>query len=553
MSEPAALRVVSTPPSRGSGVSTEWSRSSAPVVVGKDVLELLSTSMYVDAMTIYREYIQNAADAIDEARAQHSLSEKAPGQVDITIDAVARLIRIRDSGTGIAWPGFAERLISLGSSAKRGTTARGFRGVGRLAGLGYCQELIFRSRVEGEAQVSELRWDCRALKSALRSARHTQLLETLIQEIVSVRRVGAEKQPKRFFEVELSGVVRHRNDRLLSPVAVADYLAQVAPVPFSPDFPFGADIAAALRSHVRLGDLHIRINGAEQHLVRPHRTCIEVGDGQHNKVTDLEIRELTGMDGGCVGAIAWILHHEYVGALPSKALLKGVRLRAGNMQIGENNLLEELFPEPRFNSWAIGEVHVLDPKVVPNGRRDHFEQSVHFDNLVNQLAPITRAIAKRCRDSSIGRKWLREFATHKSAALETAKAVSRGGISKQTRKTYVGAVAKSLKAMRKIVATRYIGEQTRTELSAEADAAETRVTKLLGGTAAEKDPLERFAPNVRTAYQKIIALIYECASNDATAGALVDRIFARLEEQAREVAPKPRPRKRPQKGRRSAK
>jgi hypothetical protein len=551
MSEPAALRVVSTPHSRGLEVSSEWGSSSAPVVVGKDVLELLSTSMYVDAMTIYREYIQNAADAIDEARAQRSLSEKASGQVDITIDVAARLIRIRDNGTGIAWAEFAERLINLGSSAKRGTAARGFRGVGRLAGLGYCQELIFRSRVEGESQVSELRWDCRALKSALRTARQTQLLETLIRDIVSVRRVTAENQPKRFFEVVLSGVIRHRNDRLLSSMAVADYLAQVAPVPFSPDFPFGAEIAAALRPHVRLGDLHIRINGAEQHLLRPHRNRVEVGEGLYNNVTELEIRELAGVDGDGVGAIAWILHHEYVGALPSKALLKGIRLRAGNMQVGENNLLEELFPEPRFNSWAIGEIHVLDPKVIPNGRRDHFEQSVHFDNLVNQLAPITRDIAKRCRDSSIGRKWLREFATHKTAALERAKAVSRGGISRQAIKAYGDSVAKSLKAMRKIVATRYIGEQMRTELTAEADAVEARATKLLGGTATEKDPLERFAPGVRTAYQKMIALIYECASNNASAGVLVDRIFARLEEQAEEAA-RARPRSRGQKRRRPA-
>ncbi len=544
MSEQAALRVVSTPRSRGSDASADWGPSSAPVVVGKDVLELLSTSMYVDAMTIYREYIQNAADAIDEAREQCLLSERTPGQVDITIDAQARIIRIRDNGTGVAWPGFAERLINLGSSAKRGTAARGFRGVGRLAGLGYCQELVFRSQVEGEAQISELRWDCRALKSALRSARHTQPLEVLILGIVSVRRVAAEKQSKRFFEVELSGVVRHRNDRLLSPVAVADYLAQVAPVPFSPDFPFGAEIVAALRPYVRLGDLHIRINGTEHPLLRPHRSRVEIGEGHHNKVTDLEVRELTGVDGDGVSAIAWIVHHEYVGALPSKALLKGIRLRAGNMQVGENNLLEELFPEPRFNSWAIGEVHVLDPKIIPNGRRDHFEQSVHFDNLVNQLAPITRDIAKRCRDSSIGRKWLREFATHKAAALERARAVSRGGISRQTRKTYVDLVAKSVKAMRKVVATRYIGEQTRTDLTAEADAVEARATKLLGETATEKDPLERFAPGVRSAYQKIIALIYECASNDAAAGVLVNRIFARLEQQAQPTAPKRRQRKR---------
>ena len=32
------------------------------IVVGKDILELVSSSMYIDPLTIYREYIQNAAD-----------------------------------------------------------------------------------------------------------------------------------------------------------------------------------------------------------------------------------------------------------------------------------------------------------------------------------------------------------------------------------------------------------------------------------------------------------------------------------------------------------
>ncbi len=45
-----------------------WSDRKESIVVGKDILEILSSAMYVDPLTIYREYVQNAADAIDEAR-----------------------------------------------------------------------------------------------------------------------------------------------------------------------------------------------------------------------------------------------------------------------------------------------------------------------------------------------------------------------------------------------------------------------------------------------------------------------------------------------------
>ena len=37
------------------------------VVIGKYAIESLTTGMYTDPFVIYREYIQNATDAIDEA------------------------------------------------------------------------------------------------------------------------------------------------------------------------------------------------------------------------------------------------------------------------------------------------------------------------------------------------------------------------------------------------------------------------------------------------------------------------------------------------------
>ena len=155
------------------------------VIIGKDLLELVSSAMYVDPMTIYREYIQNAADAIDEAKAL-GIPESERGQVEIEIEQASRTVRIRDNGIGIAWPDFFRKLASIGGSSKRGTKARGFRGVGRLAGLGYAQELIFRSRVPGESKVPEMRWDCRKLKAQLRDTTSDNGVGHLINQVVAL-------------------------------------------------------------------------------------------------------------------------------------------------------------------------------------------------------------------------------------------------------------------------------------------------------------------------------------------------------------------------------
>src|ERR1700704_677537 len=114
------------------------------VRIGKDVIEILTTGMYVSPITIYREYIQNAADSFDVARSQGLLQPQACGRVSIVFDHSARSVTIRDEGAGISSSDALSVLLAIGGSHKRGTQARGFRGVGRLSGLAYCRELEFR-------------------------------------------------------------------------------------------------------------------------------------------------------------------------------------------------------------------------------------------------------------------------------------------------------------------------------------------------------------------------------------------------------------------------
>jgi len=514
----------------------DWASSHHEIVIGKDILELISTSMYVDPMSVYREYIQNAADSIDEARATSALPASG-GEVRISIDANTRTIRIRDDGASIPWPEFVERLSNLGASRKRGTPARGFRGVGRLSGLGYCQELVFRGRSDGESLISELRWDARALKTMLRTTDNSKNLRALVKDIVTIRRTKPNGAPKRFFEVELRGVIRHRDDRLLNEEVVGQYLAQVAPLPFSPDFEFGEEIAEALKPHVRLGDIAVRVNGAESPLHRPHQNSIKVDGTVEATFQSLEILKLAGIDSG-IAAIGWVLHHDYSGALSNRTLVKGLRMRSGNIQVGDHALIENLFPEPRFNSWAVGEIHIVDPKILGNGRRDNFEHSAHFDNVLNQLAPTARDIARRCRQSSISRKWQREFAFHREAALERAKAVSRGGLTRTARQNHVDAALKSVKAMTKVLENRHLDEEVRKSLSGKAETTVSRVQNLLGDKATASDPLAALPSAKKTAYQHIISLIYECSANRIAAGALVERLLSRLSDEAQDGKPK---------------
>ena len=70
------------------------------VQVGKYTLESLTTGMYSDPKIVYREYIQNAVDSLENA-VTHGLLEPQGMRIDIVIDEENAVISIRDNGMGI--------------------------------------------------------------------------------------------------------------------------------------------------------------------------------------------------------------------------------------------------------------------------------------------------------------------------------------------------------------------------------------------------------------------------------------------------------------------
>ncbi|MHA3772640.1 ATP-binding protein [Verrucomicrobiota bacterium sgz303538] len=372
---------------------------SEPLIIGKDILELLSSSMYIDPLTVFREYVQNAADSIDEAESQELYSGKVQPRIEIQLDPLKRWARVRDNGIGVPARAAARRLTAFGASRKRGSAARGFRGVGRLAGLGYCQELIMRTRALGDTQVTELRWNCLRLKELLADSSYTNTLEETVRDVVTVQKLSTSEFPAHFFEVEMNGVMRFKNDLLLNEDEVSAYLSQVGPVPFRPGFSLGRKIEAFLEKHGVGKSYQIFVNSAPEPLYRPHDETFRFSQYDDDQFEDVEFFSLPSISDGDA-AVGWILHHGYLGALPRNLGFRGLRLRKGNIQIGAENIFEDLFPEPRFNVWAVGEIHSISPKLIPNGRRDALEQNSHYLNLQSQLTPAARKIAKLCRSKS---------------------------------------------------------------------------------------------------------------------------------------------------------
>ena len=334
------------------------------------------------------------------------------------------------------------------------------------------------------------------------------------------------REPNHFFAVELRGISRHRNDSLLNSAAVSAYLSQIAPIPFSPTFRFADPITSFLAAHVPLCDLRILISDHSEHLFRPHRNEFEISAGTRELFSELEFITVPGLDGGLAG-FGWILHHDYRGAIPAKTGLKGLRLRNGNIQVGDDRLLEELFAESRFNAWAVGEIHVIDPRIIPNGRRDHYEQNVHFHNLVNHLSPFAREISHRCRTNSIARNRLREFDRLSADLTEKLIVIRQGTLGLARLRTFHADIREGLARLEKMTTVVGLAESTRRGQCKKIASLRRKHDRLLHF---KKKPrkLLNMAAQKRSAYQKIFDLIYECSTNNMAAATLVQRILSRL-------------------------
>ena len=93
------------------------------VYIGKDILELLTTGMYVNPLVIYREYVQNSVDAIDEALKNGLIDSIDDAKIQILINHAERKILITDNGNGMSNEDFIKTMLSVGDSKKRNTNA----------------------------------------------------------------------------------------------------------------------------------------------------------------------------------------------------------------------------------------------------------------------------------------------------------------------------------------------------------------------------------------------------------------------------------------------
>jgi molecular chaperone HtpG len=364
-------------------------------IIGKDVIESLTTSMYDDPCFVYREYIQNSADAIDKAR-QAKLVED--GNIYVTIDAEKRKIEIEDDAVGIEQNKVVEMLKNIAQSTKQKGVNKGFRGIGRLGGLGYCKKLIFETSAQGEKVKSIMIWDAEKLKNIIADRGNKEEASAVIDVVTTFTR-ETENVGTHYFKVILEEVT---NDKLLNVKNIRQYLSMVAPVPFKRSI-FSEKIYNELKQeNIKIDEYKIYVN--EEQLFKGYKWYVYEGDENNPRKVDEVIDICFFKD---VDNSARLLFWGWYGITEKNQSLnkinyaRGFRLRKENIQIGEDGTLDRFHSEKRFQNYFFGEVHALHMELYPNARRDFFSENEIcsiFENKIKKF--FYTKISKLCRISS---------------------------------------------------------------------------------------------------------------------------------------------------------
>ena len=367
--------------------------------IGKDVIESLTLGMYEDCRFIYREYVQNAADAVDKA-VKLTILDKGSEEIHIKIDAENRHISILDNATGIPYENVVSILRNIAHSTKKRGEDKGFRGIGRLGGLGYCSKLKFETSYFGEDKKSIMTWDAELLKYIINDRDNN---EEAVEVLSRVTKTSFEKEDidAHYFRVIMEDVT---SDDLLDVESVTDYLSMVAPVDISSQFIYRSKINNFKKENGLCVDTYnIYINGDQ--IYKPYTSVIyEDNHGGKKKVDDiLDVDFLLSRDdNGDIIYWGWYTISCLKGQMKPKNIARGIRLRKENIQIGDEEICKKFFSkteDQRFSFYYFGEIHALSKGLIPNSRRDYFGESKECVDFERRIKKDFLKLKELCYDA----------------------------------------------------------------------------------------------------------------------------------------------------------
>lgn len=394
--------------------------------IGIDIFDSLTTGMYDDSRFVFREYIQNSVDSIDNAIGE-GLFEKGRDEIYVDIDEANKQITITDNGTGISWLKAYKVLTDIANSEKIIGENRGFRGIGRLGGIAYCKKMVFETSFKGEAKKSVITWNAEGLRGLITS-RSKEIDAIDAVHLMAQYSEEEDKADSHYFIVRMEGV---DNTRLLDVSNIREYLSMVAPIDIQSSFIYKSEIKKEQRSqNINIDNYNIYING--ELIYKPYRADIYDDKKKVDEVKKIQFLYSTN-DIGEPLYWGWYTITGNMQIIKSRNKARGIRIRKGNIQIGDEDLSRKYFinsGDQRFAFYYLGEIHVIHRDLIPNSRRDGFEENEMYEQFKKSLIDDCEKLKRNCTEMSKINSLINRIGQVDKIDIEIEKRQSGGYISK---------------------------------------------------------------------------------------------------------------------------
>jgi molecular chaperone HtpG len=359
--------------------------------IGKTVIETLTQGMYEDARFIFREYVQNSVDAVDKAVEKNILKNRKAGEIFIEIDKENKRISFEDNGTGIKHKEVFSILGNIALSEKDRKKDKGFRGIGRLGGLGYCDNLIFETSFINEPIKTIMVWNAFELRQKLFDKNVKDDASEIVKSVITIEK-EKDDDNNHYFKVTLEGI---DNDELLEIENIKEYLSMVAPLEYPSQFHYKTVIYKyAKQNNLEIDEYKIFLNS--NIITKPYITDLYEESSKKNdykkydEIVDIKFFDFNN-DKQEKLAWGWYGISRFEKQIPKHPnYFRGIRLRKGNIQIGDEQTLlnRKILREERANGYFLGEIYCVHPDLIPNSRRDYFNENSELKSLEKSLKTL---------------------------------------------------------------------------------------------------------------------------------------------------------------------
>lgn len=337
--------------------------------IGKDQMRQYMGGLYENSMVVYREYLQNACDAVEQALEAGLIPNRKQANIAVVIDQFNKCITIEDVGIGIDRKNIGPYLVDVASSQKFNKRLVGRHGIGRLNGANYCDKIIYETSAEGEPIKSTLVWDVKLAKELCADDSVDMDTTEIIDRVTYLEPEKQEEPEKHYCKVTLVNV---SDPHLMDEKAVKEYIAGIVSVAYSLEFRENMLMPALVLDANKkysgkfnsLWTYEVTVNGSPI-----EKTYQSEYDGKQIGIMQC----FTLVDDKTQEELAWGWYAlnktaEQLNDLPFSFL----RARHHNFQIGADELLNG-YHYGVGAKYVIGELHVTHRDINPTATRDGFE------------------------------------------------------------------------------------------------------------------------------------------------------------------------------------